>query len=113
MLDSVGMVRSERSLKEARDFLLENADLLDAGYLDVAGMELKNMHILSSLITSAATLRQESRGCHRRRDFPETDEWNWRKHIDARNVDGEIEVRMRPQRSKPPWELKVPGAQEE
>ncbi len=113
MLDNVGMVRSERSLKEARDFLAENADLLDTEYLDVDGMELKNMYMMSCLIASSALMREESRGCHRRRDFPETDEWNWRRHIDSRMAEGRVEVSTRPQPSRPPWELKVPASREE
>jgi L-aspartate oxidase len=112
MLDSVGMVRSERGLREAREFLVENIDVLHAEYPNVSGMELKNMFTLASLITTAALLRQESRGCHRRRDFPEVDEWNWRKHIEMRLVDGELRVSTRPQPSKLPWELKLPKVQE-
>lgn len=111
MLDSLGTLRSEHGIKEAREFLAENADVLDGEYLDVAGLELKNMFTLSCLIAASASRRQESRGCHRRRDFPETDEWNWRKHIDTRMVDGELNICTRPQPSKPPWELKVPRTQ--
>lgn len=112
MLDSVGMVRSERSLKEALEFLAQNIDVLDTEYLDVDGMELKNMYTLASLITTAALKRQESRGCHRRRDFPDVDEWNWRKHIEMRRLDGDLELSTRMQPSKPPWELRLPKAQE-
>jgi L-aspartate oxidase len=112
MRDSVGMMRCERGLREAREFLAENIDVLDAEYRDVRGMELKNMFTLATLINTAALMRQESRGCHRRRDFPEVDEWNWRKHIEMRLVDGELQVSTRPQPSKPPWELKLPKAQE-
>ncbi len=112
MLDHVGMVRSERSLREARDFLVQNIEVLDADYLDVDGMELKNMFTLACLITTAAMKRRESRGCHRRRDFPDPDDWNWRKHIDMWMVAGELKVGTRPQPSKPPWELKLPRLQE-
>ena len=112
MLDSVGMVRSERSLREAQEFLIQNMDVLDAEYLDVDGMELKNMYTLACLINTAALRREESRGCHRRRDFPDVDEWNWRKHIGMRMIDGELELSTRMQPSKPPWELRLPKAQE-
>ncbi len=112
MLDDVGMVRSERSLKEAREFLVQNVEVLDTDYMDVGGMELKNMFTLACLITNAAMKREESRGCHRRRDFPEPDDWSWRKHVDMRMVDGELQVETRTQPSKPPWELKLPKAQE-
>ncbi len=111
MLDDAGTLRSARSLSEAREFLLENMDVLNTEYLDVPGMELKNMFTLSCLITTAAQKRLESRGCHRRRDFPEQDEWNWRKHIDMRIRDGGVELEIRPQPSKPPWELRLPKVQ--
>jgi L-aspartate oxidase len=112
MLDSVGMVRSERSLREAQEFLIQNMDVLDTEYLDVDGMELRNMYTLACLINTAALRREESRGCHRRRDFPDVDEWNWRKHIDMSMIDGELELSTRMQPSKPPWELRLPKAQE-
>lgn len=112
MLDHAGTLRSGRSLREAREFLLQNMDVLNTEYLDVPGMELKNMFILSCLIATAAERRRESRGCHRRRDFPDRDEWHWRKHIDMRIKDGGVAVDTRPQPSKPPRGLRLPGARE-
>jgi L-aspartate oxidase len=108
MLDSVGMVRCERGLREAREFLDANADVLGTEYLDVAGMELKNMYTVACLITRAAEMRLESRGCHRRRDYPEPDEWNWHRHIDMRLVGGRVASETRMQRSRPQSELKIP-----
>ncbi|PKQ28593.1 MAG: L-aspartate oxidase [Candidatus Anoxymicrobium japonicum] len=108
MLDSVGMVRCERGLREAREFLHANARVLDAEFTDVPGMELQNILTVACLITTAAQMRLESRGCHRRRDYPVSDEWNWRKHIDMKLVEGNIEATLRPQRSKVPAELKIP-----
>jgi len=112
MLDSVGMVRCERGLREAREFLEANSDVLATGYLDVPGMELKNMYTLAFLITRAAELRLESRGCHRRRDYPDRDEWNWHKHTDMRLEAGGITTRTRMQPSKPPSELRIPTVRE-
>lgn len=112
MRDNAGMVRSERSLREALEFLARNADILRTEYSDVAGMELRNMHTLAFLISTVALSRLESRGCHRRRDYPDTDEWNWRKHLDVSIAGGELEVVTRAQPQKPPWELRLPGTQE-
>lgn len=112
MLDSVGMVRCERGLREAREFLDANGDVLNAEFRDVAGMELKNMFTLACLIRTAAEMRLESRGCHRRRDYPEQDNWNWKKHIDMVLDSGRIEPVTRTQRSRPPAELKIPTVRE-
>lgn len=112
MLDSVGMVRCERGLKEAMAFLDDNAYILSTEYLDVPGMELKNMLTLARLIATAAEMRHESRGCHRRRDYPEPDEWNWRRHIDMRLESGGVACETRTQRSRPPAILKIPTIEE-
>jgi L-aspartate oxidase len=97
MLDSVGMVRCARGLREALEFQRGNEDVLMTEYFDLPGMELKDMFIVAHLIATAALLREESRGCHRRRDFPDVDDWNWRNHIEMRLEDGEVKVEKRPQ----------------
>jgi L-aspartate oxidase len=112
MLDSVGMVRCERGLREAAEFLEANSDVMYTEYLDVAGMELKNMYTLARLISNAASRRLESRGCHRRRDYPDLDDWSWRNHTDMRIEGGQIECSKRPQPSRPPAELKIPTIRE-
>ena len=91
MLDSVGMVRCERGLREAGEFLDDNAAVLSTEYLDTAGMELKNMFILARLISLAAEMRLESRG--------------------SRMSGGESIAGTRTQRSRPPAELKIPTIQ--
>ena len=97
MLDSVGMVRCAKGLREALEFQRGNEDVLMTEYFDLPGMELKDMFTVAHLIATAALLRQESRGCHRRRDFPDADDWNWRNHIDMTLEDGEVKVEKRPQ----------------
>ena len=97
MLDSVGMVRCAKGLREALEFQRGNAEVLMTEYFDLPGMELKDMFTVAHLIATAALLREESRGCHRRRDFPDVDDWNWRNHIDMSIEDGEIKVEKRPQ----------------
>jgi L-aspartate oxidase len=99
MLDSVGMVRCEKGLREAMEFQSGNAEVLMTEYFDLPGMELKNMFTVAHLITTAASLRKESRGCHRRRDYPDTDDWKWRKHIDMYLHEGAVKVETRPQLS--------------
>jgi len=95
MKDSVGIVRCERGLNEALDFFESNRALLNMDSNDARSLELKSMFTVGMLITKAAILRKETRGCHRRRDFPEPDDWNWKKHIDIKLEDEEIRVETR------------------
>lgn len=97
MLDQVGTVRSEEGLNVAARFLAQNMDILNSDYLEVRSMEIKNMFTVANLITTAATLRKESRGCHRRRDYPLRDDERWLKHIDMRLVEGELSAEFRDQ----------------
>ncbi|MCW2931848.1 MAG: nadB, partial [Actinomycetia bacterium] len=52
----------------------QGADL----YLDRELVETTNLHAVSVLIAAAGLARTESRGCHRRRDFPKT--WPEARH---------------------------------
>jgi L-aspartate oxidase len=54
-----------------------------------AGVETTNLHTVSTVIAIAARNRTESRGCHRRSDFPEPRP-EWQHHQLLRLVDGEI-----------------------
>lgn len=108
MRDSVGMLRFSKELTQVIEFLTDNADVLEMEYASMRGIELKNMFTLALLVTTSALVRQESRGCHRRRDYPELDDWNWRKHIDLWLEDREIRMATRPQRTRPQTELRLP-----
>lgn len=44
-----------------------------ASSLDLATLEATNLHAASLMVVSAALWREESRGCHRRSDFTDTD----------------------------------------
>ncbi|MBE3580590.1 MAG: succinate dehydrogenase/fumarate reductase flavoprotein subunit [Thermoanaerobacteraceae bacterium] len=46
----------------------------------VSYLELENMLELAEVITAGALAREESRGGHARRDFPQRDDKNWLKH---------------------------------
>lgn len=50
-------------------------------FSDRTGFETLNMLIVSTLIVKAAYIRKESRGTHFRKDYPEQDDKNWKKHI--------------------------------
>ena len=116
MMDKCGVFRTDEQLHEA---LAEvkgyqeryarasiddhgqtfNTDLLDA-------VELGHMLEYAEVIVTGAIARQESRGGHARRDFPERDDENWFKHTLAyREDDGPrleySSVNMQPQHREP------------
>jgi len=43
-------------------------------------LEIENMLLIAEIMIVAALAREESRGAHERRDFPERDDENWLKH---------------------------------
>ncbi|MCJ7777948.1 MAG: hypothetical protein MUP16_06505, partial [Sedimentisphaerales bacterium] len=47
-----------------------------------SGWQCQNMLTICLLVTSAALMRQESRGVHFRCDFPRTDDERFKKHIE-------------------------------
>ncbi len=58
-----------------------------------ASWEATNLLTLASAIVSAALARTESRGCHRRSDYPDTDE-AWVRHLDVvLDAVGAIDIR--------------------
>jgi L-aspartate oxidase len=64
------LLRAARKVPGARG---ETAGSVRAKDLDLATVEATNLHAVSVLVATAALWREESRGCHRRRDVP----WTW------------------------------------
>jgi len=58
----------------------------DAAQLDLATVEATNLHTVSTLVALAALVRTESRGCHRRSDWPAT-EPGWARRVDLQRDD--------------------------
>ncbi|MDE2746836.1 MAG: FAD-binding protein [Chloroflexota bacterium] len=105
MMDKCGVFRDDAELKECLSEVKDyqerfknvsiddhgstfNTDLLDA-------IELGHMLEYSEVITVGAIARQESRGGHARRDFPDRDDENWHRHTLAyRPQDGEDGPRL-------------------
>jgi L-aspartate oxidase len=56
--------------------------VMDKIFDSPAGWECQNMLTSALLIAQSAQQRRESRGVHYRRDFPETDDENFKKHIE-------------------------------
>lgn len=81
MWRSVGITRDARGLAEAAeqvDFWCRYA--LDQPFDGPDGWTLQNMLTVARLMISAADGREESRGVHTRRDFPDTDP-SWARHL--------------------------------
>ncbi|HTV48258.1 MAG TPA: L-aspartate oxidase [Phycisphaerae bacterium] len=86
MWRNAGIERVGPRLQEALEIIdFWSHYVLDKVFESPAGWELQNMLQISRLITAAAEIRQETRGVHYRTDFPETDDRNWRCHLDWRS----------------------------
>jgi L-aspartate oxidase len=71
--DRVGLDELLRAVERVQGAREETAGSVRAEELDLAIVEATNLHAVSVLIATAALRREESRGCHRRRDAP----WTW------------------------------------
>jgi L-aspartate oxidase len=70
MTRNAGVMRSASSLEEVLDALDSTAPAQQDAVLTLDDIETCALHTCATLIASAALLREESRGCHRRSDFP-------------------------------------------
>ncbi|CUR54444.1 L-aspartate oxidase (Quinolinate synthetase B) [metagenome] len=93
MTEEVGVLRSAAGLDLAAKGLAQLAERRS----DVVGQgewETTNLVTISTALTAAATLREETRGSHWRDDFGERDDAHWAGHFDVDLVDGELQVRF-------------------
>jgi L-aspartate oxidase len=70
-----GLSRAERTLAFWRRYVLS------ALFTDPRAQEVQNMIMVATLLLRSAAQRTESRGAHRRADYPQTDDANWRRHV--------------------------------
>jgi L-aspartate oxidase len=83
MWRNVGITRSARPLVEAQEIIkFWQRYVMDKVFDSPEGWECQNMLTASLLIAQSAQQRKESRGVHYRRDFPETDDTNYKNHIE-------------------------------
>lgn len=99
MLDHVGIVRTERDLLSALEDLRILHDELCAGLcLDKPADRVKALEAMSFIMAAKAVSRSslertESRGAHRRDDYPIRDDRNWMCHVSVSKAQtGELEV---------------------
>jgi succinate dehydrogenase/fumarate reductase flavoprotein subunit len=102
MFDHVGILRDGKGLATALEALKRiKKDVLprvfarDMRQLKEA-VELKNMVLVSEMVTRAALFRTESRGDHYRRDFPKKDNKNWLKHVVVSQRGERMSLKTRP-----------------
>ncbi|MBN2582717.1 MAG: FAD-binding protein, partial [Planctomycetes bacterium] len=83
MWRNVGIERDAHHLGETEEIIeFWQSYVLDKEFDGPQGWQLQNMLTLARLMARAASRREESRGTHFRRDFPERDDAHWQKHID-------------------------------
>ncbi|MEG2212643.1 MAG: FAD-dependent oxidoreductase [Clostridiales bacterium] len=103
MWDYVGPIRTDTELNHALDELNRIEEEMLPSMRAENTFELReaheahNMVSVSKMITKSAQYRTESRGLHRRLDFPEEDNKNWLKNLLLKaNQDGDMELYTRP-----------------
>ncbi len=83
MWRNVGITRLDQPLIEVQEIIrFWQRYVMDKIFDSPAGWECQNMLTASLLIAQSAQQRRESRGVHYRRDFPETDDKNFKNHIE-------------------------------
>jgi len=88
MWRNVGITRLDQPLTEVQEIIrFWQRYVMDKIFDSPAGWECQNMLTASLLIAQSAQQRRESRGVHYRRDFPETDDKNFKKHIEISRED--------------------------
>ena len=74
MTRCAGVLRSATSLEEARATVDAVGAEATGHPMTPAAYELVNLVTVADALLTAAQVREESRGCHTRQDFPETTE---------------------------------------
>jgi L-aspartate oxidase len=86
MTAGVGVTRDAQGLAAAAATLSDMQRRADSAGTEpsTSAWEATNLHAVASVLTAAASARTESRGGHRRRDHPGTDDDRWRGRLVAR-----------------------------
>jgi L-aspartate oxidase len=77
----VGTMRSGEGLSASAAELAGIARVLETEPDGVEALEARNLVTVATLITHAAWVRTESRGCHYRNDYPDRDDEHWRVRV--------------------------------
>jgi L-aspartate oxidase len=93
MTRGAGVLRSAALLAETQATLDELA--ARPPHRGNEGWELTNLLTVAAALVRAAALREETRGCHWREDFPQAEQ-SWRGHLLARLADGGVTEEWEP-----------------
>jgi succinate dehydrogenase / fumarate reductase flavoprotein subunit len=106
MNEKVGLIRNSAGLQEASgqiQSLKERYAKLRVknpsriyNYELTSYLELGSMLTLAEIVALAAESRTESRGAHRRSDFPERDDKNWKSHTLVSLTGGSVQLQKKP-----------------
>jgi L-aspartate oxidase len=80
MTRGAGVLRSAESLADTAVAVGPIAAAVDLLPASAAREEMRNLTTVATAIVTAATAREESRGCHTRADLPDTDP-SWRVRL--------------------------------
>jgi fumarate reductase (CoM/CoB) subunit A len=100
--DKVGIIRDKTSLQSAIETIAEmrGNDLLGARSATPKEMleklELENALLVGEMISRSALLREETRGAHYRRDFPQGDDAKWKGNIFLRESNTDMVLKFKP-----------------
>ncbi|MET1000121.1 MAG: L-aspartate oxidase [Marmoricola sp.] len=94
MTEQAGVLRSADGLASAAQELSALAQ--KGGEIGTRAWEATNLLTISTAMTQAAGLREETRGSHWREDFPDRDDARWSGHVDARLTSAGLEVAFHP-----------------
>ena len=90
MWHKVGLIRTEESMLEMKKQLEKWLPLTHYRYSNPELNETANMLLIAMMMTEAALLRRESRGCHYRSDFTDSDETMAGTQIIFSNLKAEV-----------------------
>ena len=106
MNDKVGLSRDAQGLQEAVDGIKKLRERYQKirvrnpskvyNYELTTCLELGSMLTLAEVVALSAQARCESRGAHRRSDFPNLDDQNWKNHTAVKLVQGSAQVEKKP-----------------
>ncbi len=91
MWEGAGIVRTATGLEALRSELLQIRTLIGEGIFHRRAFETLNMALLGEAIAACAEYRTESRGGHYREDFPERDDFRWKRPTRMRKLNGSFE----------------------
>ncbi len=93
--DREGLARAQKEIAEIRVAAENNLKIVPGkifNFDQIHAFELWNMLDLCELVIRGASLREESRGAHYRRDFPDSRDREWLKNHVYRRRDGALQI---------------------